>query len=222
MPSNFYFLFLTPMEKLKVYQSLVKRYHYTLDLVSNVALEHFDKKIADSLVYSEIIQKSTNTGSTVLDVGSGVGLPGLVMAIALPQFSFHLVERRQKRASFLKIVVSQLELKNVKVHWADVTELTGIQVDVVTALAVGTFKSLYCLTRGFHKREILLLSRKGSEYERELAELEQTIDSQVQIAANIPLKEKQTPFNLSNVSRETIYGSLIVVKVLGGLECVGM
>jgi 16S rRNA (guanine527-N7)-methyltransferase len=210
------------MEKLKAYKELVKRYHTTLDLVSDVALEHFDQKTADSLIYSEVIQENLKIGSTVLDVGSGAGLPGLVMAIALPEYLFHLVERRQKRAAFLKIAASQLRLENVKVYLADVTELKDIQVDVVTAMAVGTFKLLYCLTRKLHNKEILLMSRKGNEYPKEIAELEKSLSTQCRLIANIPLRTNQLSPNPSNVSRETIYGNLVAVKLLGGLECAGM
>jgi 16S rRNA (guanine527-N7)-methyltransferase len=207
------------MDKLKSYQELVKRYHNTLDLVSNVALEQFDQKIADSLVYADVIRDNLKPGATVLDVGSGAGLPGLVMAIELPEYSFHLVEKRQKRSAFLKIAASQLGLENVKIYLADVTELKDIQADAVTALAVGTFKLLYCLTRQLHDEEILLMSRKGNDYQREIKELEQSLSIRSEIIANIPLKTNQASPNPSNVSRETIYGSLIAIKLLGGLEC---
>jgi 16S rRNA (guanine527-N7)-methyltransferase len=207
------------MEKLKAYKELVKRYHHTLDLVSDVALQGFDQKIADSLAYADVIRENLKRGSTVLDVGSGAGLPGLVMAIALPQYSFHLVEKRQKRSAFLKIATSQLGLENVKVYLADVTELRDIQADAVTALAVGTFKLLYCLTRQLHRQEILLVCRKGNEYQREVSELEQALNVQPRIISNIPLKTNHPSPNPANVSRETIYGSLIAIKLLGGLEC---
>lgn len=210
------------MEKLKAYKELVNRYHHTLDLVSNVALENFDQKIADSFVYAEIIRENLKSGSTVLDIGSGAGLPGLVIAIALPHYSFHLVERRQKRAAFLKIAASQLRLENVKVYLADVTELKDIRADGVTAMAVGTFKLLYCSTRQLHNWEILLMSRKGGEYQKEIAELEQSLNTPSKLVATIPLKPDQTPPNPSNVSRETIYGSLVAIKLLGGLECAGV
>jgi 16S rRNA (guanine527-N7)-methyltransferase len=154
-----------------------------------------------------------------LDIGSGAGLPGLVMAIALPDYSFHLVERRQKRATFLKIATSQLGLENAKVYLADVTELKDIQADGVTAMAVGTFKLLYCLTTQLHNQEILLISRKGSESQKEIYELEQSLNTQSEMIATIPLKTDQTSPNPSNVSRETIYGSLSAIKLLGGLEC---
>jgi 16S rRNA (guanine527-N7)-methyltransferase len=205
------------MNKLHSYKELVKKYHHTLDLVSNLALEQFDQKIADSLVYAGAISDGLRPGSTVLDVGSGAGLPGLVMAIVLPEYTFHLVERRQKRAAFLKIAASQLGLTNVKVHYDNVTMLRGSQIDAVTAMAVGTFKLLYCLTNHLHKKEVFILSRKGEEYKNEIEELEESLNIRAELVANVPLKT--TKPNSTIVSRETIYGSLIAIKVLGGLEC---
>jgi 16S rRNA G527 N7-methylase RsmG len=66
------------MDKLNAYKELVKKYHHTLDLVSDVALEHFDEKIADSLLYAELIGAKAKPNATILDVGSGAGLPGIV------------------------------------------------------------------------------------------------------------------------------------------------
>jgi 16S rRNA (guanine527-N7)-methyltransferase len=209
------------MTKLQAYKSLINKYHQTLDLVSDVALEKFDEKITDSLAYANAIQENLPSGSTILDVGSGAGLPGLVIGIALPHYSILLVERRQKRATFLKLAASQLGLENVKVYLADVTELKDIHADAITAMAVGTFKLLYCLTRHLHKKEVLLLSRKGREYEQELEELEQTINASPSVIANQSLTSHFPP-NPANVSRETIYGNLIAVRLLGGLECKGM
>jgi 16S rRNA (guanine527-N7)-methyltransferase len=208
------------MNKLYTYKELVKKYHDTLDLVSNLALEQFNQKIADSLVYADAIRDGLKPGSTILDVGSGAGLPGLVMAIVLPEYTFHLVERRQKRAAFLKIAASQLGLTNVKVHHDDVTILRGFRTDAVTAMAVGTFKLLYCLTHHLHNEEIFMLSRKGDEYKNEIEELERLLNTRVELIANVPLKTVK--LNSTVVSRETIYGSLIAVKVLGGLECADM
>jgi len=52
----------------------------------------------------------------LVDLGSGAGLPGLVLAAALPEQKVHLVESRRKRASFLRQAVRVMELENVQVH----------------------------------------------------------------------------------------------------------
>lgn len=195
------------MDKLSAYKELVKKYHHTLDLVSDVALEHFDEKIADCLPYAEFIKAKAKPTATILDVGSGAGLPGIVLATSLPDNPIFLVERRQKRAAFLKIAVSQLELKNAKAFSADVTELKEISVDVITALAVGSFSLLYCLTRHLHSERVILMSRKGNDFVREVQELEKTTGTTATLLTN------------PNVSRETIYGNLVAVEIVGGREC---
>jgi 16S rRNA (guanine527-N7)-methyltransferase len=195
------------MDKLNAYKELVKKYHHTLDLVSDVALEHFDQKIADSLFYAEFIRSNVKPSAAILDVGSGAGLPGLVLAIALPDQPIFLVERRQKRAAFLKIAVSQLGLKNARAFSSDVTELREISADVITAMAVGSFSLLYCLTKRLHAEKVILMSRKGEDSSKELKELEQTINSTPQLLTR------------PDVSRETIYGSLVAIECVGGLEC---
>lgn len=197
------------------YKKLVIKYHHTLDLVSDVALAHFDDKIADSISYAELIKSKAEPGATILDVGSGSGLPGLVLAIALPENQIFLVERRQKRATFLKIAISQLGLRNAKAFSTDVSEIKEITADVVTAMAVGSFKLLYCLTRHLHAEKVVLMSRKGDDFYGEIEELEQTIGVNSKLLS-------PTPSNTANVSRETIYGNLVAIEVLGGLECVGM
>jgi 16S rRNA (guanine527-N7)-methyltransferase len=196
------------MEKLNVYKELVKKYHHTLDLVSDIALEHFDEKIADSLIYADLIREKAKEKATILDVGSGAGLPGLVVAIALPHHPVLLIERRQKRAAFLKIAVSQLGLTNTKVYLADVTELKDIRADVIIAMAVGSFKLLYCLTRHLHSEQIILMSRKGKGFSNEIHELGRSLDVIPDLLTNP-----------TNVSRETIYGNLVAVELVGGLEC---
>ena len=102
-------------EQLNQYADLIRRYHLTLDLMSGVAIEGLDEKVADSLAYADFMQTKLEPHHQILDVGSGVGLPGIPLAVRFPDYSITLVERRQRRASFLKIVVSQLELDNVTV-----------------------------------------------------------------------------------------------------------
>ncbi len=63
-------------------------------------------------------------GSPVLDLGTGGGLPGMVLAIVLPERDFVLAESNRKRCSFLHEVVRQLGLRNVRVVEGDVDRLS--------------------------------------------------------------------------------------------------
>lgn len=83
-------------------------------------------------------------GTRVVDIGSGGGLPGLVVARALPHVDVLLVDRRQKRTDFLERAVRRLDLARTSVRCADVTTLgdevrTGVlsPFQVVTARGFG-------------------------------------------------------------------------------------
>jgi 16S rRNA (guanine527-N7)-methyltransferase len=66
--------------------------------------------------------------STCLDIGSGVGIPGLIWALLRPSTQFYLIESLQKRAAFLLRAASKLELRNVEVLNARFEELSPTQI----------------------------------------------------------------------------------------------
>lgn len=84
-------------------------------------------------------------GRVVLDLGSGAGFPGLVLAAASPA-DFTLVESRRKRASFLTVAVAEMGLRNVTIEGrrAEQIGLEG-QYDLVTARAFGDAAGWFAL-----------------------------------------------------------------------------
>lgn len=72
--------------------------------------------------------------ATALDLGSGAGLPGIVVAIASPRLSIGLVESRRRRTSFLELTVGELGLDNVQVFGERAEALSGL-VDLCFARA---------------------------------------------------------------------------------------
>lgn len=108
-------------------------------------------------------------GATLADVGSGAGLPGLVLAIARPDLSVRLVEPLLRRATFLSEAASTLDLANVEIVRARAEDLSGRwTVDVVTARAVAPLDRLlrWCLPLVRRGGEILAL--KGARAQEEL------------------------------------------------------
>lgn len=71
----------------------------------------------------------------VLDLGSGAGLPGIPLAVALPRTTFILSDRSQRRVDLLERAVEVLELDNVDVIKRDLTSFDG-EIDVAVARAV--------------------------------------------------------------------------------------
>lgn len=108
---------------------------------------------------------------TVADVGSGAGLPGVVLALMRPELDFHLIEPMQRRTIWLTDVLTELDLDNVTVHQVRAEELHGrFTVDAVTARAVAAMKKLAPITLPLVSPGGSLLAQKGQRAEIELRE----------------------------------------------------
>ncbi len=103
-------------------------------------------------------------GSHVVDVGSGAGLPGIVLAIARPDLQITLVEPMQRRVAFLDEVLVDLSLPGVETRRARADELASVKLgaDVVTARAVAPVDRLAALAAPLLRGDGQLLAIKGS------------------------------------------------------------
>ncbi len=109
-------------------------------------------------------------GSSVCDIGSGAGLPGLVVAIRRPDLSVTLLEPLLRRTTFLELAVSRMGLDNVTVHRGRAEELHGDAVfDVVTSRAVAPMDRLARWSLPLVRPGGLFLAMKGSSAADELA-----------------------------------------------------
>jgi 16S rRNA (guanine527-N7)-methyltransferase len=108
-------------------------------------------------------------GEVVLDLGSGAGLPGLVLALQRPDVQVVLVESLQRRAAFLVECVEVLGLRNTLVRRARAEELHGkLEVDVVTARAVAPVDRLAGWALPLLREGGRLLALKGEQATAEL------------------------------------------------------
>lgn len=108
---------------------------------------------------------------TWVDLGSGAGLPGLVIAIRLkgrPGARVHLVESQAKKCRFLEAVVAELALP-AEVHNARAEDL-AIKADVITARAVARLERLLAFAEPYLARGATGLFLKGQSAEAEIAE----------------------------------------------------
>lgn len=186
------------------YRDLVERYHGTLDLMSDVGLARFGDHLADAETYVEVVGGISPAPSRVLDLGSGVGLPGVVIAAAFPDLRVELVERRRRRATFLALAVAAVGAKVADVHGTDVGNVNGAPVDVVVAQAVGRFVDVHRLTRHRHAESVVLMARKGPTWRDEVDELAAESGLATDVLAAKPLPHR---------------GTLVAVRVQGGARC---
>ena len=125
-----------------------------------------------------VVHPLVGRDASVVDVGSGAGLPGLVLAIARPDLRLTLVEPLQRRVVWLEEVVDDLRLDNVQVVRARAEALAGgVDADVATARAVAALPTLagWCLP--LLRPGGVLLALKGQSAEQEVLDARRDLEA---------------------------------------------
>jgi len=138
------------------------------NLISRSTVEEiWDRHIADS---AQLVRFAPRSKSSWLDIGSGAGLPGLVIAI-LTEGPVALVEPRKLRADFLQRTTDALGLaERVTVHQAKVERIKG-KFDVITARAVASLDALLRISQHLSTDKTLWVFPKGKSAQTELDEV---------------------------------------------------
>ncbi|CUH39414.1 Ribosomal RNA small subunit methyltransferase G [Jannaschia seosinensis] len=124
---------------LRRYENLLKRWNERINLVSSQTLDEFSHRHVNDCLQLNSIAPSQGTW---LDLGSGGGLPGLVIAIARrPQSNVVLVESDHRKAAFLKTVRRELEL-DVQIIVARIEALDPLGADIISARALAPLEKL--------------------------------------------------------------------------------
>lgn len=130
-----------------------------------------DEATMDAFIYDSIypitfLPKVKN----ILDIGTGAGFPGLILAMGLPDTKVTLVEPLAKRASFLQFIKADLRLDNVTVVQKRVEEMPSEIFELVTSRAVIETKMLLELSKNFRDADSKLLFYKGERVYDEIPE----------------------------------------------------
>jgi len=121
-----------------------------------------DEKTIDEFIYDAVFPISfLPKVKNLLDIGTGAGFPGMILALGLPDTQVTLVEPLSKRASFLQFVKADLGLDNVRVVKKRVEEMDSEIFDIVTSRAVTDTDMLLKLSENFRDEKSLLLFYKG-------------------------------------------------------------
>jgi len=130
-----------------------------------------DEKTLDEFIYDAVFPVSFLPESKkLLDIGTGAGFPGMILAFALPDTQVTLVEPLMKRASFLQFIKADLGLKNVTVVKKRVEEMPPQIFDLITSRAVTDTAMLLKLSENFRDENSKLLFYKGEKVFEEIDE----------------------------------------------------
>ena len=162
------------LEKLETYATLLREWQRTINLVAPATLpEVWKRHFADS---AQLFALAPEGARRWLDLGSGAGFPGLVLAILLAERRaghMTMLESDSRKAAFLRDVARHcgvsVDILCSRIESASTHDKVG-KVDVVTARALAPLDRLLGLARPFFSRHSIGLFLKGREVEREIDE----------------------------------------------------
>ncbi len=118
----------------------------------------------------------TSSAKKILDIGSGAGLPGLIIAIHQPQTEVTMSEKNKKKAYFIKKTIRTLQLTNANILDEAITPtlLTESKFDIVTARALASALKIIKMSKHLLSKEGKFLLMKGAieKINEEVAQLE--------------------------------------------------
>ncbi len=157
------------MEKLIAYQHLLHEENSRFNLIGTRDWQViFTKHLCDSLLPLNHFP----TPATIADLGSGGGLPGIPLAIYLPENSFYLIEAKRKKADFLHKMKATLALDNLEVINENISEVKK-KFAFFTARGLGSMPKIIQLTRRIALYPVTYLLYKGKRevIEQEIREM---------------------------------------------------
>lgn len=151
---------------------LYKDWNSKINVISRKDIDElYLRHVLHSLSISKLI--SFKYGTSILDVGTGGGFPGIPLAILFPNCRFHLVDSIQKKITVVNNVVKELDLKNVKTSCSRV-EAISEKYDFVVSRAVTNMKDFVSWIKfkinknSFNDFKNGVLYLKGGDLEDEL------------------------------------------------------
>lgn len=154
------------IEQLLDYQALLARWNaaYNLTAVRD-PVQMVTRHLLDSLTIAPFV-----TGQSLVDLGTGPGLPGIVLAIAQPERSVVLVDSNGKKVRFLREAIRVLRLEGVRAEQSRVEQLQG-SFDCVTSRAFASLAEMLACGGHLLAPQGRWLAMKGRVPEDELAQL---------------------------------------------------
>ena len=140
-------------------QHYVDRLHAWNQVHNLTGLAHHEQMVAQLLRPSIALAPVLKKYKTVLDLGTGAGIPGLVLAICHPWQSWILVERSQKKGRFLQQIITDLGCHNVTVRITDFTQMAyDKQIEAIVTRGSAKLKQQIAMTAAWRQQDVPLFS----------------------------------------------------------------
>ena len=150
-----YFGDFTPrqLEQFAALEGLYKEWNAKINVISRKDIDSlYEKHVLHSLSIAAFTEFPA--GSTILDIGTGGGFPGIPLAIFFPEVSFHLVDSIAKKLKIVDAVATETGLKNITTQHTRVEDISNRRYDYVVSRAVAPLADLWKWSSPFFKKRV--------------------------------------------------------------------
>lgn len=163
-------------QKLSRFADLLIKWNASYNLTSITSPKDvLDLHLVDSLALAKCSSDLLDGSKTVLDVGSGGGLPAIPLAIVRPELEITMVDAVQKKTIFQRQAISMLRLKNIKAEHTRVEQIKDRTFDVITSRAFASLADMIHLTEHLLAPGGVWLAMKGKFPQEEVDALPQNV-----------------------------------------------
>jgi len=163
---------------LQAYIEQLQRWNRTYNLTAlrhpeQMLVQHIFDSLSIVKPVSIELYKNTVNNPRIMDIGSGAGLPGVVLAIMRPEWQIQCVDAVQKKMAFVRQMSGTLKLPNLQATHARVEQLGPADADIVVSRAFASLADFADLAGRHVARQGWLLAMKGQSPDEEQAALQQ-------------------------------------------------
>lgn len=158
------------LHKLEIYVALLLKWQSKINLISNTTISDvWNRHVLDAI---QLLNFYDHKSTTLLDIGTGAGIPGLLLAIAGNKKTF-LVESDTRKCVFLK-EAARVTNCDVEIHNSRIENLKFQDIDVITSRACANIHQLLTYASNFLSNNTVCLFPKGENYTKEVEEAQKT------------------------------------------------
>lgn len=165
------------IEKLITYLQQMQRWNKTYNLTALrdpelMLIQHVFDSLSVIAPIKKIAQSKDTTDLKIIDVGSGGGLPGVVLAIACSTWNVHCVDAVEKKMAFVRQMSGVLQLPNLQAHHLRIEQAKGFDADIVISRAFASLVDFVNLSERHIKPNGQILAMKAKYPSEEITALE--------------------------------------------------